>query len=86
MNGSPDPVEAAIGAAEKRAVQLKQWQVTIGSTGRPTLLALPVDVTEGEIAELAGWLLTTLLRSRRVEQQQAKTPRLVIARGRVPRM
>lgn len=83
--GAPDRVDAAIANVEgPPRLQLQQWQVTIDSTGRPALLALPTDVTDVEIAELAGWMLTTLTRTLQVQRQKAKSG-LVIARGHVAR-
>ena len=71
---APDPIEAAIEAAESpAAVPLRQFQVRISSTGRPCVVALPVDATDGEIAELAGWLLVQVMGAFRAER--AKDPR-----------
>lgn len=73
-NGKPDdPIAAAIEATEQPpAVQMTQLQVTISSTGRPFIVAFPVDMTDGELAEAAGWMLSSVLQGLRAER--AKTP------------
>lgn len=86
-NGITDPVEAAISAVEQPSVRMAQFQVTIASTGRPAMLAIPADASDGELAELAGWLLTQVMGSLRTERAKA-APRIAIARsmprGRLP--
>lgn len=59
---APDPVDAAIAAAEAKpaTIQMAQEQVTISSTGRPVILVFPPDLTDSELAELTGWMLTGL--------------------------
>ena len=81
MNGKPDPIEAAIASAD--AVTMGQYPVTITSTGRPAMVALPVDATDGEVAELAGWLLTGLLAHFRAERAKTAGGRIHIV-GRMP--
>ena len=86
-NGITDPVEAAIGAVEKAAVRMLQLRVTIASTGRPAMLAIPADASDAELAELAGWLLTQVMGSLRTERKKA-APRIAIAhslpQGKLP--
>lgn len=69
--GRPDPIAEAIEATEP-TVQMAQVQITISSTGRPFAVTFPTDMTDGELAEATGWMLTTLLGSLR--QERAKTP------------
>lgn len=80
-----DQVERAIAAAEaqERVVPMRQINVTISSTGRPAALAVPVDATEAEIAEVAGWLLTSVLQSYRAERAKAdaSAPRILTPAG-----
>lgn len=58
---APDPIAAAIAApAEPPQVAMVQKQVTISSTGRPAVVLVPADATPAELAELCGWMLTTL--------------------------
>lgn len=70
-----DPIKAAVAAAEQPPAQtLRQWgPVTISSTGRLAAVGLPPDATDGEIAEVAGWLLTQVLNAYRAERA-AKHP------------
>ena len=56
----PDPIDAAIAAADKPTVQMEQLNVTIGSTGRPLVIAFPTDMTEPELLEVVGWMATAL--------------------------
>lgn len=77
-----DQIGQAVAAVEGR-VDMAQWQVVISSTGRPAVAALPVDATDAEIAEFAGWLLTYVLtqyRARRLDHRK----RIVLARSVPP--
>lgn len=77
----PDKLGPAIAAAEQpEPVAMRQFQVTIASTGRPAAIALPVDATDGEIAEVCGWVLSAVLNTHRVERARAASPVLEIAR------
>lgn len=51
---TPDPLDAAIAAAEQ--VEMAQLQVTL-LTGRPALIALPKDASDVEILNLIGNIL-----------------------------
>ena len=76
-----DPIDAAIAAAEEPApVAMTQLQVTISSTGRPAVIAIPDDATDGEIAELAGWLLTQVLMAFRQKRAAAPASRIIVPR------
>lgn len=54
-----DPVDAAIAATtQPEPVQLQQvGPITIASTGRPAVIAVPTDLTDAELLELTSWLL-----------------------------
>lgn len=70
---APDPVEAAIAATEQGPTfAMAQAQVTISSSGRPFAMQFPADMTDAEMAEVCGWMLTNVLQGLR--QQRAKTP------------
>ena len=75
-----DPIAAAIAAVDK-PVLLRQIQITIGSTGRPAVLAIPADASDAEIAELAGWMLTSLLSQLRKERQKGPASRILVPRS-----
>ncbi len=55
-----DPIDEAIAATEQ-TVEMVTIPVTIGSTGRPVQLIIPRDITESELAELCGFMLTAML-------------------------
>jgi hypothetical protein len=63
---APDKIESAIAAAD--VPQLRQWAATIASTGRAAAILLPVDATDGEIAEFCGWVLGPVMATYRVER------------------
>lgn len=74
-----DKVGAAIETAAKPVpIEMQQIQVTIGSTGRPAILVLPSDVTDGELAEVCGYMLTRVLFAKRAERAKRQTG-LVVA-------
>lgn len=65
LKSVPDPVGAAVAAVEEREqapapIEMVQRQVTISSSGRPAILVYPQDMSETELAELTGWMLTQL--------------------------
>lgn len=76
----PDKLDAAIAAAqaEPAPIAMRQFQVTIESTGRPFALLLPADATDGEVAEFGGWLLTGLLGTLREERNRAAGGRIIL--------
>lgn len=74
-----DPVDEAIAAAaaQPRTFQMQQHSVTIASTGRPFVMAVPVDVTEAELLEIVGWVGRDL-RLALQQRQRTTRPRIVI--------
>jgi antitoxin (DNA-binding transcriptional repressor) of toxin-antitoxin stability system len=75
-----DPIDAAIAAVEAtpEPVELRQFQVTISSTGRPAAVLLPVDATDAEIAEFCGWILTAVMNAHRQERAQKPAARILV--------
>jgi hypothetical protein len=70
---APDQVADAIAATETPPpVALRQFAVTITSSGRPAAIFLPVDATDGEIAEFCGWVLSAVLNTYRQERAAPK--------------
>lgn len=57
-NGA-DPIDQAIAKTEQteRTVTMAEVPVQISSTGRPVVLHVPVDLSDSEIVELAGFVL-----------------------------
>lgn len=86
-NGKPDPIAAAIAATEQPEqipVVMQQIPVTIASTGRPAVIAIPADASDGEIAEVAGWMLTSVMAAFRAKRAQPVS-RIVVPGGvRIP--
>lgn len=78
-----DPINVAIAATEAPpAVPMMQVDVTISSTGRPASALLPVGCTDAELAEFAGWLLSTVLQGLRQQRAAAANPAgLEVVRG-----
>lgn len=76
-----DPVDAAIAAAAApKPIELREYAVTIASTGRPAALLIPSDCTVAELAELAGWMLNAV----RIDlAQRAANPSGIILPGPV---
>lgn len=76
---SVDAIDAAISAADEPApVVMTQLQVTISSTGRPAVVAIPEDATDAEIAEFAGWILTSVLMAFRQKRAAAPASRIIV--------
>lgn len=78
-NGTPevDPIDAAI---EATAVKMAHIQVTLGTTGRPVAVEVPVDITAIELLDLIQWTahpqgLIQQLASLRHPQSQLVTAR-----------
>jgi hypothetical protein len=70
----PDQIAAAIARAEQpEQIAMRQWPVTIRSTGRPALVALPIDATDAEIAEVCGWILTAVMGTHRAERERPRS-------------
>jgi alkanesulfonate monooxygenase SsuD/methylene tetrahydromethanopterin reductase-like flavin-dependent oxidoreductase (luciferase family) len=55
------PYAAAHAASAEQAIKMERIQVTITSTGRPAAIEITVDVSEAELAELYGSMLTSVL-------------------------
>lgn len=84
-NGAPKPpdqIAQAISATndDGQTVAMDQYQVTISSTGRPALIVVPLDASDGELAELAGLILTSILSTMRARRAAKQSP-LAIARS-----
>lgn len=76
---SADPIDAAIAAASAPPlVTMRELRVTIASTGRPAIIAIPADASDGELAELAGWMLTQVLGALRAERAKGPRPRILV--------
>ena len=81
-NGPPDLIADAIAAAESpQAVAMKQIQVTISSTGRPAIVAVPADASEAELVELAAWFLASVIPGFRAERQRGAVGRIIVPSG-----
>ena len=64
-----EKLAAAIQAAERpKAIRMARLNVTIASTQRPVAIEFPADISESELAEFAGWMLTKLLFQMRVSR------------------
>jgi len=73
-----DVIGKAIAATE--APPMLEVPVIISSSGRQVSLLLPVEppLTESELAELCGWMLTGLLVQLRAIAEQRKSPIQVV--------
>jgi hypothetical protein len=79
LRAVPDAVDQAIAAASEPApVQMIQVPVTIGSTGRPAQIIIPADATDSELAELCGWMLTSVMGSLRAQRAAAPASRIIL--------
>ncbi len=78
-----DQLDAAITAAEAPPEVRTRVNVTIGTTGRIVSIDVPVDLTDGEIAEFMGWVGTALLNAARNERAKGPASRIIVA-GRLP--
>jgi hypothetical protein len=58
-----DRIDDAIAAGEP--ISMTQLQVNLASTGRPVMLAVPIDLTDSELIEFIGWLGTGFSASRK---------------------
>lgn len=77
-----DKIDEAIAAPPKQLMM--PVEVTITSTGRTALISVPFDAQDGELAELAGLILTGVLGQCRANRLKSQPPSgIVIARGRV---
>ena len=74
-----EKLAAAIQAAERpKAIRMARLNVTIASTQRPVAIEFPADISESELAEFAGWMLTKLLFQ--IRAQSVGRPRLIVPR------
>lgn len=72
-------MDAAIAAASApEEVRLAEVPIRIASTGRIVILHVPADLLESELAEVCGWMLTSLLLQVRAIP---RGPRLEVARS-----
>lgn len=57
----PDQIGAAIAAvdAQPQQVRMTAINVTLGTSGRPVQVAVPVDITLFEVVDFVQWLLST---------------------------
>lgn len=80
-----DRLDAAIAAEAAKPVEvaMQQINVTISSTGRPAIIVIPNDVSDSELAELAGWVLTAVLNAKRAEREKGAASRILVPAGRV---
>ena len=62
-------------------VTLREFNVTIASTGRGLVLATPLEVTEAELVEFAGWILTALIPGLRADRERGAAARIVLPVG-----
>jgi len=82
--GLNDKVAGAIASVEEQQKGLRQWGVTISSTGRQAMVLLPADATDSEIAEFCGWILGPVMNTHREERAKAAGPRILVPQpGRV---
>jgi hypothetical protein len=72
-----DPIDKAVEAVDQPVQRMEQTTVTISSTGRQVVLALPVDMTEAELFEFVGWASTNL-RVALGQRRQGAGSRLIV--------
>lgn len=74
-----DAIDAALTAADApKQIAMREFRVTISSTGRPAMVVLPADASDAELAELGGWLLTFVLGTYRAERAKGPGVRLYV--------
>lgn len=72
-----DQIDQAIAAAaEPDPIRMIAIPVQLSSSGRPAQINIPEDATDGELADLAGWLLTQV--RAHVAENRGPRSRLVI--------
>lgn len=71
--------EAIAAAAQPTPPQMAQIPLIIESTGRPAIIAVPLDVTDLEVMELCSWMLKTL--RPHIAENLRPAAGLIIARG-----
>lgn len=81
-----DFLDAAIATTDQPdPPQLRQFAATIASTGRQAMILLPVDATDGEIAEFVGWVLGPVMATYRAERAQPRSGILIPQPGHIVR-
>lgn len=83
MTNGHDPKADAIGAAIAKTdqpvqVAMMNIEVKIASTGRQGALLLPADASDGEVAEIAGLLLTQVLGMARQNRARTAGGRIIV--------
>lgn len=74
-----DPLDAAIAAATASKVEQRtKVNVVIASTRRTFALDVPMDATDGEIAEFMGWCGSQLLATARDHRAKTANGRILI--------
>lgn len=76
-----DPIDKAIAAEAAKPPEMAQHQAIIASTGRPVVLLLPMDATDGEILEVVGWIGNIVLGWYRQERAKTAVGRIVVAKA-----
>lgn len=76
-----DAIDEAIAKAQATPL-LAEYRIVSESSGREMIVVVPKDVTETELAELAGYLLTDLRRTKR--REAATRPAIEVARTFTP--
>lgn len=84
MSAPKDPVDEAIAATAQPGVALRQVTVTISSTGRPFVVAIPQDMTESELLEAISWMSTQLRISLAQERSKLAGGRIILPTGVLP--
>lgn len=84
MSDQRTPVDDAVAAAQAQPaqVQMVQRQITIHATGRPIIVAYPIDITDIEMLALVGWVGQEMPALRDQDAQQARS-RIVVPKGLV---
>jgi hypothetical protein len=77
-----NPIDKAIAATQTPTMpRMAEVPVMINSTGRPSIVVVPEDITDAEVMELTAWLLRSL--RGHIAANLSPASGLVIARGRV---
>lgn len=85
MATGPDPVAAAIAAVDgPEPVAIARFEVNL-ARGRQALIAIPVDLTDGEFAQLASAFLGAF-RQQLIVARQQRGPQIAIARAVPPKL
>lgn len=81
-----DKVDQAIAAADAAATQVAMIEipVQIASTGRPAQIVIPKDMTDAELVELTGWMLTAVAGQLRELRARSPMGRIILPTGARP--